>query len=124
MDEETHYRQQDLKIKRCDVPTTDAIQMFAQSLENTGMRPTILPLLTKLYSQLDESSGNTCTDSEKSVKQQLIQKEYGILEQKLLHICENRGDKNLSESHAVILADLSHTQEEINSKTMEIKGVV
>ena len=33
-----------------ELPTTDAIQMFAQSLEKTGMRPTILPLLTKLYS--------------------------------------------------------------------------
>ncbi len=99
-----------------DLPTTEAIQVFAQSLQNTGMRPTILPLLTKLYSQPEESSGNTCTDSEKTLKQpNNSEEQYGILEQKLLHVCDKRGGKYLNESHGDILADLTHTQEEIES---------
>ncbi len=99
-----------------DLPTTEAIQVFAQSLENTGMRPTILPLLTKLYSQPEESSGNTCTDSEKTLKQpNNSEEQYGILEQKLVHVCDKRGGKYLNESHGDILTDLTHTQEEIES---------
>ena len=85
--------------------------MFAQSLEKTGMRPTILPLLTKLYSQPQEASGNTFTDGEKEMNSE---EKYGILEKKLLHVCDKLGGNFVNEPGADVLADLTHTQEEIN----------
>ena len=94
-----------------DLPTTDAIQVFAQSLEKTGMRPTILPLLTKLYSQPQEASGNTFTDGEKVINSE---EKYGILEKKLLHVCDKLGGNCVNEPGADILVNLTHTQEEIN----------
>ncbi|CAB3985533.1 Carboxypeptidase D [Paramuricea clavata] len=81
------------------------------------MRPTILPLLTKLYSQPQKSSGNTSVNSLKSEKPPIKSEEmYGIMEQKLRHVCDKRAGGNfLNISSVDILADLTHTQEEIDT---------
>jgi hypothetical protein len=78
------------------------------------MRPTILPLITKLYSKPQKSGGNTSINSLKSENPPIKSEEmYGIMEQKLRHACGKRGGNFLNESSVDILADLTHTQEEI-----------
>ena len=80
------------------------------------MRPTILPLLTKLYRKPQKSSGNTSINSLKSENPPIKSEEmYGIMEQKLQHACDKRGGNFLNESSVDILADLTHTQEEIDT---------
>ena len=64
-----------------------------------------------MYSQPPEASGNTFTDGENAINSE---EKYGILEKKLLHVCDKLGGNFVNEPGADVLADLTHNQEEIN----------
>lgn len=66
-----------------------------------------------------EPSENLSASTEKPTQQHSPIKpeesQYGILEKKLIQVCSKKGCQFLKESSADILADLTHTQEEINT---------